>query len=93
MKRELLEQKIKSLRLTQNEYTGRNPAREVAEDIAADPCSRYYEDSKRIGLRSILLNIDRLRSQKNKVEDLVISKLGKDHKLTMLVTLLFEDIE
>ena len=92
MKRDELENKVKSLRLGSKEYTQKHPARAVAKDIMHDPCSKFYDDSQKINLSSIVLNIERLESQKDAVMDIVIDKLGKDHKLSVLVSLLFEDV-
>ncbi|MGR3218534.1 MAG: hypothetical protein ACUZ8H_01775 [Candidatus Anammoxibacter sp.] len=92
MKRDELENKVKNLRLGSKEYTQEHPARAVAKDIMHDPCSKFYDDSQEINLASIVLNIEKLQSQKDSVMDIVIGKLGVNHKLTVLVSLAFEDV-
>ncbi|MGR3318165.1 MAG: hypothetical protein ACUZ8O_06755 [Candidatus Anammoxibacter sp.] len=93
MTRDELEDKVKSLRLGSEEYTRKHPARAVAEDIMHDPCSKFYDDSQEINLSSIVLNIEKLKPQKDEVLKIVIDKLGQNHKLDVLVALMFEDVD
>lgn len=92
MKKELLEEMVKNLNLGSEQYVNRHPAKSVAQDIAADPCSKYYDVCKKIDLQTILINIEKLKPRKEEVMKLVISKIGKEHKLTKLVSLLFDDV-
>ena len=92
MNRKLLEDTVKNLNLGSEQYINKHPAKSVAQDIAADPCSKYYDACKKIDLQTILINLEKLKPKKDEVMKLVISKIGKEHKITKLVSLLFEEV-